>query len=195
MSNVGPWFTRLYTLIGRGADVQIEEFRDFFEAYQPLVRSRLRRCGVPTADQNDVCQDVFVILHRRLSGYDGSVPLSTWVQTICDRAATRFLRLAELRQKRASEVPALGVYRSIPANQDHEVDTRRAFARAETLLESLDDEKRKVFILYELEGLHMYEVVDELGCPLQTGYSRLRAARKIIRALLLRSRLGRPKSQ
>jgi RNA polymerase sigma-70 factor (ECF subfamily) len=174
--------------------VQIEEFRDFFQAYHPLVMTRLRRRGVPKADQNDVCQDVFVILHRRLSAFDGSVPLSTWVQTISDRAAARFVRLAELRQRRASEVPALRVLSSVPASQDREVDSRRAFERAETLLDSLDDEKRKVFILYELEGLHMYEVVDELGCPLQTGYSRLRAARKIIRARLLRSRLGRPTS-
>jgi RNA polymerase sigma-70 factor (ECF subfamily) len=174
--------------------VQIGEFRDFFEAYQPLVMTRLRKGGVPDADQSDVCQDVFVILHRRLSGYDGSVPLSTWVRSISDRAALRHLRLARRRQTRASRVPVLGMSRCVPANQEHEVDTRRAFARAETLLRCLDDEKRQVFILYELEGLHMYEVVDELGCPLQTGYSRLRAARKIIRSLLLRSRLGRRKS-
>jgi RNA polymerase sigma-70 factor (ECF subfamily) len=153
--------------------------------------TRLRRLGVPAVDQNDVCQEVFVILHRRLAERDNSVPLPVWVQTICDRAAARFLRLAQLRRRRAAAAPVLGRLRSVPANQDSEVDTRRACARAEAALESLDDEKRQVFILYELEGLHMYEVVDELGCPLQTGYSRLRAARKIIRARLLRSHLGR----
>jgi len=170
------------------------EFRAFFEAYRPLVLTRLRKRGVPKADQNDVCQDVFVVLHRRLAGYDGAVPLPTWVENICDRSAKRFLRRAELRRRRASTMPVPASFRAVPANQDRVVDTRRACERAEALLESLDEEKRKVFVLYELEGLHMYEVVDELGCPLQTGYSRLRAARKIIRAELLRSRLGRPKS-
>jgi RNA polymerase sigma-70 factor (ECF subfamily) len=180
-------------------DVQIEtaprdrrwQFRAFFEAYRPLVLSRLRKLGVPRADQNDLCQDVFVVLHRRLDGYDGAVPLSTWVANICDRFVSRSLRRAELRRKRASDAPALAAFRCVPANQDRFVDTRRACERAEVLLENLDEEKRKVFVLYELEGLHMYEVVDELGCPLQTGYSRLRAARKIIRAQLLRSTLGR----
>jgi RNA polymerase sigma-70 factor (ECF subfamily) len=157
--------------------------------------ARLRRLGIPAADQNDVCQEVFVILHRKLGDYDGSVSLSLWVQAICDRAAARFLRVAALRRRRDAAAPVLGVLRSVPANQDRVVDTRRAFARAEALLSSLDDEKRKVFILYELEGLHMYEVVDELGCPLQTGYSRLRAARKIIRAQLLRSRFDRRRAE
>jgi RNA polymerase sigma-70 factor, ECF subfamily len=165
------------------------EFRAFFETYRPLVMTRLRRLGVPASDQSDVCQEVFVILHRRMSGYDGSVPIPIWVRTICDRAAARFLRLARRRRKRASAAPVLGVLRCVPASQDREVDTRRACERAETLLKNLDDKKRRVFVLYELEGLHMYEVADELGCPLQTGYSRLRAARKFIRAQLLRSRL------
>ncbi len=170
------------------------EFRAFFEAYRPLVMTRLRRLGVPHADQSDVCQDIFVILHRRMPYYDGSLPLSSWVRTICDRATATYLRLARRRRKRASAVPLLGVPRCVPASQDREVDTRRACERAETLLKSLDDEKRRVFVLYELEGLHMYEVAGELGCPLQTGYSRLRAARKIIRAQLLRSRLDGIKS-
>jgi RNA polymerase sigma-70 factor (ECF subfamily) len=170
------------------------EFRAFFEAHRPLVMTRLRRLGVPDADQSDVCQEIFVILHRRMPGYDGSIPLRAWVQSICDRVAATYLRLARRRRKRASATPVLGVLRCVPASQDREVDTRRACERAETLLKSLDDEKRRVFVLYELEGLHMYEVADELGCPLQTGYSRLRAARKIIRAQLLRSSLDGIKS-
>jgi RNA polymerase sigma-70 factor (ECF subfamily) len=48
------------------------------------------------------------------------------------------------------------------------------------LLEHLDDEKREVFVLYELEELSMKEVATVCDCPLQTAYSRLRAARKIL---------------
>jgi RNA polymerase sigma-70 factor (ECF subfamily) len=36
--------------------------------------------------------------------------------------------------------------------------------------------------LYEIEGLGMREVCEVAGCPLQTGYSRLHAARQIIEA-------------
>jgi RNA polymerase sigma-70 factor (ECF subfamily) len=58
------------------------------------------------------------------------------------------------------------------------------------LLGRLDDEKRTVFVLYELEELPMIEVAQAVGCPLQTAYSRLHAARKAMRTLIQRHRLG-----
>jgi len=165
------------------------EFRSVFEAHRAAVMSSLRRLGVPSADQKDVCQEVFVAIHRKLKTFDGSVPLAVWVQGICERVAARYRRVVRVRKEKACEPPALDAIKFVPANQDRAVDTRRACAHAEALLKSLDHEKRRVFVLYELEGLNMNEVADELGCPLQTGYSRLHAARKIIRMLLVRERL------
>ena len=53
-------------------------------------------------------------------------------------------------------------------------------------LEVLDDDKRAAFVLYEIEEQPMSDVAAALGCPLQTAYSRLYAARKIIVAELER---------
>ena len=50
--------------------------------------------------------------------------------------------------------------------------------RVLTLLDLLDDDKRAVLVLYEIEGLTMTEVAEIVGCPLQTAYSRLHAARE-----------------
>jgi RNA polymerase sigma-70 factor (ECF subfamily) len=189
-----PWTTETDLFVSRptASPRRTVEFRTVFEGYRSFVIARLRKLGVPRADINDVGQEVFVIIHRRLHTYDESVPLPSWVEGICDRAATRFRRMTRVRREMACGLPALEMVRSVPAYQDRAVDTRRACAHAEALLNCLDEEKRKVFVLYELEGLNMNEVVDALGCPLQTGYSRLHAARKTIRTLLLRSRLGRP---
>jgi RNA polymerase sigma-70 factor (ECF subfamily) len=49
-------------------------------------------------------------------------------------------------------------------------------------LDRLDDEKRAAFVLYEIEELPLREVAEVLGCPLQTAYSRLQAARSFVRA-------------
>ena len=48
----------------------------------------------------------------------------------------------------------------------------------ESLLACLDEDKRAVFVLYELEGFSMKEVAEIVSCPLQTAYSRLHAARE-----------------
>ena len=56
----------------------------------------------------------------------------------------------------------------------------RAFVQQ--LLDALDDDKRAVLVLYEIEGLSMREVAEVVGCPLQTAYSRLHAGRELLRA-------------
>jgi RNA polymerase sigma-70 factor (ECF subfamily) len=48
----------------------------------------------------------------------------------------------------------------------------------------LDDDKRAVFVLHEIEELAMAEVAAAVGCPLQTAYARLYAARKLLAAAL-----------
>ncbi len=60
------------------------------------------------------------------------------------------------------------------------------------ILDELDDDKRAVFVLYEIEELSMAEVADALGCPLQTAYSRLHAARKLVESAVERAKTGRP---
>ena len=58
-----------------------------------------------------------------------------------------------------------------------------------SLLDVLDSDKRAVFVLYEIEELSMKEVAEAVGCPLQTAYSRLHAARKLILEAAERARL------
>jgi RNA polymerase sigma-70 factor (ECF subfamily) len=62
------------------------------------------------------------------------------------------------------------------------VATRELSGRLLASLERLDEEKRQAFVLYEVEELTLREVAEALGCPLQTAYSRLQAARTFVRA-------------
>jgi len=168
------------------------DFRTVFESYSPFVARTLRRLDVPSADLHDLLQEIFVVVHRKLCEYDGRAPLRGWIYGICMRTASTYRRSARVRLEEAWEGPALEIATSrAAANQDPDLDTRRACAHAEALLSRLDDEKRRVFVLYEIEGLSMNEVAEAIGCPLQTAYSRLHAARKAMKVLLQRSRLAR----
>ncbi len=57
-------------------------------------------------------------------------------------------------------------------------------------LEQLDDDRRAVFVLYEIEGLSIAEVAAALGCPLQTAYSRLRAGRTVVTGIFAKAAKG-----
>jgi len=168
------------------------DFRAIFEAYGPFVARTLRRLDVPSADRHDLQQEIFVIVLRKLPEFDGRTSLHTWIYGICVRMASTYRRSARVRREQACEDPEPDIAAtSQPPNQDRDLDSRRACAHAEALLAKLDDEKRRVFVLYEVEGLSMNEVAEAVGCPLQTAYSRLHAARKGMKILLQRSRLAR----
>lgn len=139
----------------------------------------LGRLGVDRSDVPDVAQEVFLVVHRRLADYDGRAPVRAWIYGICVRQAADYRRSIRRRGKLPDEALP---QRSSPADQEHELELGRARARLFAVLETLDPDKREVFVLYELERLPMSEVARIVDCPVQTAYSRLHAARKLVLA-------------
>ena len=71
------------------------------------------------------------------------------------------------------------------------VDRKRAAGLLERALDQLDEDRRAVFVLYEIEELSIAEVAATIGCPLQTAYSRLRAARTLVTDIFAQARRER----
>ena len=117
---------------------------------------------------------LFVAVHRKLPEFEGRSKLRTWLYGICLRVASDHRRRAHVRRERAAPDPARDLADAEARGPDHRAEARAALER---LLSELDDDKREVVVLYEIEGLSMKEVAEVLGCPLQTAYSRLHAAR------------------
>jgi RNA polymerase sigma-70 factor (ECF subfamily) len=155
----------------------LPDLRKIFDEYSAFVWRTLRHLGIREADIPDVCQEVFITVDRRLSTFEGRSALRTWLYGICLRTASDHRRRAHVRREVAvDQVPT----DQIEADQPGSVDRGRARERLLQLLDALDDDKRAVFVLYEVEELGMKEVAEIVGCPLQTAYSRLHAARKLL---------------
>jgi RNA polymerase sigma-70 factor (ECF subfamily) len=141
----------------------------------------LRYLGVAEADLADVCHDVFLVVQRRLPSFEGRSSLRTWIYGICLRTTSDY----RARAFRRREVPHGVVPDSIVVPTQPRAETeRRLRARLVELLGELRPEQREVFVLYEVEELDMAEVAAAVGCPLQTAYSRLHAARRVLRERL-----------
>lgn len=160
---------------------------EIFRQYAPFVWRALRRLGVPEADVEDVCQEVFVVVHRKLGDFEGRSSLRTWIYGICARTASDYRRSGRVRREVVTDAPPDAAHEG---GQHDAVALRQARAALDKILDQLDDDKRAVFVLYEIEELTMAEVADSLGCPLQTAYSRLHAARKIVEAGVAAAREG-----
>lgn len=158
----------------------------------PYVWRVLRRLGVAEADVDDVCQEVFLVVHRKLAEFEGRSTIRTWMYGIAVRAAADYRKRAHRRH----EVPtaAMPDHPSPADDPDRSLQLRQARSLLDELVGALDDDKRAVFVLFEIEQLSMQDVAVALGCPLQTVYSRLYAARAQIQAAAdrFRAAVGSP---
>ncbi|WP_437974045.1 sigma-70 family RNA polymerase sigma factor [Sorangium sp. So ce295] len=71
---------------------------EIFEENAAYVWRVLRRLGVGEADVEDVCQEVFLTVHRKLDTFDGSSALRTWLYGICLRLASEYRQRRRRRQ-------------------------------------------------------------------------------------------------
>ena len=156
-------------------------FRDLFDAHARFVWRSLLGLGVPETDVADASQQVFVVLHRKLDRLHSGCAPGTFVYGICLRVAADFRKRAHVRRERLYAEPPDQVGRSTPEDR---LSHRQALRLLEDALAGLDPAQRAVFVLYEIEELPMIEVARALGCPLQTAYSRLHAARKVVTAAM-----------
>jgi RNA polymerase sigma-70 factor (ECF subfamily) len=76
-----------------------------------------------------------------------------------------------------------------PKALEQTLETRRTLAAAEQALQSLDKDKREVFVLAAIEQMSVVEIADILDTPVDTLYSRLRAAKEAFHKALRRSEL------
>ena len=157
---------------------------EIFREYGPFVWRGLRRLGVPESDVEDVCQEVFVVVHRKLGDFEGRSSLRTWIYGICARTASDYRRSGRVRREIVTDAPPDAPQEGA---QHDTVALKQARATLDRILDELDDDKRSVFVLYEIEELTMAEVAEAIGCPLQTAYSRLHAARKVVEAGVARA--------
>lgn len=164
---------------------------ELYEAHFERVWRWLHAAGVRAADLEDAAQEVFVIAHRRYGDFDGHAKVTTWLFAISVRVAAGFRRKAHLRRESVTDdIESEVTSQERAPGPDVHAMRREAETAAWRILDGLDDEKRAVFVMYELEEMTLKEIAAQLECPLQTVYSRLTAAREHFRREAERLRRG-----
>jgi RNA polymerase sigma-70 factor (ECF subfamily) len=157
--------------------------REIFLTHAAFVLRLVRRLGVRASDVDDVTQEVFMIVHRRRADLHEGVQVRSWLFGISRRVVANYRR--QLQRRKELPSPQLDTL-PVASDQADQLQSARDRERLELALSRLDSEKREVFVLFELEGLDMRVVADMVGCPLNTAYSRLYAARQLVKQVLSR---------
>lgn len=157
-----------------------------YEEHFDFVWRSARRLGVPDGAVDDVVQEVFIVVHRQLASFEARSSMKTWLFGI--------LRNLVLRQRRSwarrgrEEALEESAIEAVGAAADERVAESQARRVLHALLAQLDDDKRAVFVLAEMEQMSAPEIAEATGLKLNTVYSRLRLARAEMERALERHR-------
>jgi RNA polymerase sigma-70 factor (ECF subfamily) len=172
------------------ASTREERFRALFDRHYDYVWRILRRLGVRDQEVDDTAQEVFLVAARRLDDIREGAEKSFLFGT-----ARRFASDARKGQRRSHTDSDAGELLEQPdplPDPEQALQGRRAAALLDAVLDTMDDDLRAAFVLFELEGFSKSEVAEMLGIPEGTAASRLRRAREAFFATTrrLKSKLG-----
>jgi len=161
-------------------------FEQVYDEHFDFVWRTLRRLGVRDDDAKDAVQDVFLVVHRALAGFEGRSKLTTWLFGICFKVAAARRRSGYVRRERVTDPSTLEQPDPRP-DAASELERSQALDLVHTLIDDLPEEQRIVFVLFELESLGGEEIAELTGASVGTVRSRLRLAREGFRQALLRT--------
>lgn len=153
-------------------EIDVPTFDAVYTAHVAFVWRVLRTFGVAEAQLEDAVQDVFMVVHRRLREWEGRAAITTWLFAIARRVAS-----SHRRRKAGDRTETMTDDPAGPADTFAAMSRAQAAATVMGILERMDEDKRVVFALVELEQLSVPEVARMLDLNLNTTYSRLRLAR------------------
>ena len=166
-------------------------FAQIYDDYFAFVWRSALRLGTPRANIDDIVQEIFIIANDRLPGFEGRSTVKTWLFGIVLNVVRTHRRSLAAKQPHAlrPEILADADVLPDPAEGPHERVTKAEAARIlDRVLEDVDDEKREVFVLSELEEMSGPAVAEALELNLKTAYARIHAARRAFERALQRHR-------
>ena len=188
---------RVATAVGGGSDMveaaapelRAADFRALYDAWFADVARWVRALGAAPADQDDLVQEVFVVVHRRLHAFDGK-NLAGWLYRITTHQVRDFRRLRWIRHIFGRSVPLSSGVASTGPTPLMVLETKEKQELLERLLSTLNESQRAAFVLFEMDGYTGDEIARIQQVSINTVRARIHRARKKVLASLLKWREG-----
>jgi RNA polymerase sigma-70 factor (ECF subfamily) len=185
-------------LIERARQGDAEAFATLFHAHKARIHALCLRRTNNVAEAEDLAQDAFLRVFRKLSTFRGDSALSSWIYRIAINTV-----LMNFRRKSPCQVSLDEPYN----NHEDAKPIRREYAARDGRLDScvtrlvltraigtLPSGSREIFLLHEVEGYEHHEIAEMLGCSVGNSKSQLHRAKLRVRNFLSRPRRARVES-
>ena len=172
-----------YALAQRAAGGDIGAFEELYERHNRRVYSLCLRMTQNVAEAEDLAQEAFIQLFRKIGSFRGESAFTTWLHRLTVNQVLMHFRKRGVKLEQTTDdgdVPVQIVQGTQNPNQMPVVD-RIALDRA---IGQLPPGYRTVFVLHDVEGHEHEEIARMLGCSVGTSKSQLHKARMKLRTLL-----------
>ena len=179
-----------YELTQRSASGDASAFEELYARHSRRVYSLCLRMTANTAEAEDLAQEVFIQLHRKVGSFRGESAFTTWLHRLTVNQVLMHFRRRGVRMEQTTddgESPQQVVLGTENPSQMPVVD-RIALDKA---VSQLPPGYRAVFVLHDVEGHEHEEVARLLGCSVGTSKSQLHKARMKLRQLLTTGKKSR----
>lgn len=161
----------------------LRPFEELFKLHHGKVYALCLRMTGNTAEAEDLSQEVFVQVFRKLATFRGKSAFTTWLHRLTVNQVLMHFRKSRSRKEQLTELGELPdqLIKSGKLLTSFSILDRLALDEA---IVKLAPGYRAVFILHDLEGLEHFEISNILGCSVGTSKSQLHKARMRMRKLL-----------
>jgi len=181
-------------LIERAKLGNAQAFQALYDKHKRRVYSLCLRMTANTAEAEDLTQEAFLQLYRKIGTFRGESAFSTWLHRLSVNVV-----LMHLRKK---NLPVVSLEETTQAGED---DTPKKDFGAEDLalagsidrlqlqkaVDDLPPGYRMIFVLHDVEGYEHNEIASIVGCSIGNSKSQLHKARMKLRDLLKKKRTGK----
>jgi len=165
-------------------------FEELLNSYASKIYALALRLTKNPEDAEEVLQDVFVAVYRKIDRFEGKSSFSSWLYRVAVNAS--FMKLRKNRQDKSvkfDDISAAGQEALMPRTTSSEdVDSltyrHEMRDRLEEAVNTLPDEYRPVFTLRDVDGLTTQEVANVLQLTVPAVKSRLHRSRLMLRRRL-----------
>ena len=164
-------------------DCDVRDFKSVYDRWMLEVARWIRALGASPADRDDILQEVFIVVHRRLQDFDGQ-NLPGWLYRITAHQVRDFRRKLWVRHIFGRSVPLTESMPAAGPSPVMTVESRQTRDALDRLLAKLSTPLRTSFVLFEIEGYTAEEIARMQDTSLNTVRARILRARKKLTALI-----------
>jgi len=181
-------------LVARAQQGDEQAFAALFDLHKRRVYSLCLRMTGDTAEAEDLSQEAFLQLFRKIATFRGESAFSTWLHRLVVNVVLMHLRKKGLQQISLDEVDTS---QDDPVKREYGDDDKRLLHSIDRLtlsraIDALPPGYRAVLVLHDVEGYEHNEIAQILNCSVGNSKSQLHKARLKLRDALRSQRWQAP---